>query len=139
MAKRKFIYFTVLSATMVCSLAFSQEIRQPSQSSKSANVIYEYYELDSLPIFMQDSSITTFVYKHLTWPADFCGTGTVIVSFVVRAEGSISDIKVEKGLCELCDKSVVKAVKMMNLWRPGRKNGLSVNSRLCLPIRYRLN
>lgn len=63
-----------------------------------------------------------------------------VVRFVVRKEGSISDIKLKKPMtdCPECDKEVIRVVKSMPKWIPGKVNGKAVDSWYTLPVHIHL-
>ncbi|HNW98330.1 MAG TPA: TonB family protein [Bacteroidales bacterium] len=62
--------------------------------------------------------------------------GVVWVSFIVEKDGSLSAIKVLNGIGAACDGEVVKVVKKMPKWKPGKRNGLPVRVILKMPIRF---
>ncbi|HNB82037.1 MAG TPA: energy transducer TonB, partial [Chitinophagaceae bacterium] len=67
-------------------------------------------------------------------------TGKVILSFVVRgADGSITDVKVVRGLGYGLDEEAIKKVKAMPHWKPARQNGKEVSSTFTLPVDFRLD
>ena len=47
--------------------------------------------------------------------------GTVLVRFVVNADGSVDDVKVAKSADPLLDREALRVVKMMPAWEPGIK------------------
>lgn len=56
--------------------------------------------------------------------------GRVTLSFVVRKDGSVKDIKVLKGLTPDVDKACIAAIsKIKEEWEAGRINGIPVNVR----------
>lgn len=65
--------------------------------------------------------------------------GTVHVSFVVSKAGTISEVKVMRGIMTECDKEAVRVIEMMPPWKPGKQNGRAVNVRFILPLKFRLN
>jgi len=65
--------------------------------------------------------------------------GTVHVSFVVSKTGSISDVKVLRGIMTECDREAVRVVQMMPTWNPGKQNGRNVSVRFIMPLKFRLN
>jgi periplasmic protein TonB len=65
--------------------------------------------------------------------------GTVHVSFLVSKTGSISDVKVLRGIMAECDKEAIRVVEKMPSWRPGKQNGHAVHVRLVMPLKFRLN
>lgn len=64
--------------------------------------------------------------------------GKVQVQFVVGKDGSISNVKVVRGVDPSLDKEAVRVVSSMPHWTPGRQNGTSVNVRYTLPVVFRL-
>jgi TonB family protein len=65
--------------------------------------------------------------------------GTTFVSFIIEKNGSISDVKVQKGFDEACDVESERVVKAMTNWKPAKHQGEIVRSRLTLPIKFKLN
>ncbi len=64
--------------------------------------------------------------------------GKVFVSFVVMADGHITDVQVLKGIGFGCDAEAVRVVRTMPNWVPGRQNGRAVNVKFNLPILFAL-
>jgi len=64
--------------------------------------------------------------------------GTVYVTFVVEADGSITDVKVLRGIGGGCDEEAVRVVKMMPKWNAGKQSGKSVRVQFNLPIKFTL-
>jgi len=65
-------------------------------------------------------------------------TGTVYVQFVVEKDGSISDVKVVRGIGGGCDEEAVRVVKSMPRWKPGKQRGQPVRVYFTLPIEFKL-
>ena len=65
--------------------------------------------------------------------------GRVMVQFVVRKDGSISDVSVAKsaGNASL-DKEAVRAVSSMPKWNPGTQGGKPVNVQYTIPVQFKL-
>lgn len=64
--------------------------------------------------------------------------GTVYVSFVVAADGAISDVGILKGIGSGCDEEAVRVVKKMPPWKPGKQSGRAVAVKYQVPVRFRL-
>ena len=65
--------------------------------------------------------------------------GRAIIGFIVKSDGSISEIKVVKSSGnESLDKEAMRVVNLMPKWKPGTQGGKNVNVRFCLPIMFRL-
>jgi protein TonB len=63
-------------------------------------------------------------------------TGTVIVSFIVEKDGSVSNATILKGIGGGCDEEAIRAVLAMPKWKPGKQNGNSVRVWFKLPIKF---
>lgn len=64
--------------------------------------------------------------------------GKVIIRFIVRKDGSVTDAKVVKSVDPLIDSEVLRCVKSMPKWEPGLNNGTPVSVFYSLPINFRL-
>lgn len=65
-------------------------------------------------------------------------SGTVVLMFVVRADGSTSNITVERSDNPAFEEPAIRAVRK---WRfdPGEKDGKAVNARVRIPIPFKVN
>lgn len=64
--------------------------------------------------------------------------GRVTVNFVVEKDGSISQVKIAKGVDKDLDREAIRVVKKMPRWQPGKNNGVPVRSYFNLPVIFRL-
>ncbi len=84
-----------------------------------------------------------YLYDQIKYPpqARKNGTeGTAVVGFIVKKDGSVSDIKLLRDPGDGCGveaKRVVETMKNM-LWIPGKQKGEAVNVQYNLPIRFKL-
>ena len=65
--------------------------------------------------------------------------GTVYISFVVGIDGSISDIRVLRGIGGGCDEEAVRVVGLMPNWIPGTQKGKPVRVQFNMPIKFKLS
>lgn len=66
--------------------------------------------------------------------------GTVTVAVTVSSDGSISNIRVAKGLGYGLDEEAVRLAKMMSNWIPAKMNGRSVKiGTMYIPIKFALD
>jgi periplasmic protein TonB len=65
--------------------------------------------------------------------------GTVFVTFVVERDGSVTDVRVIRGIGGGCDEEAVRVVRNMPRWTPGRQRGQPVRVQFNMPIRFVLN
>ena len=64
--------------------------------------------------------------------------GRVFVNFVVEPNGSISNVKILRGIGGGCDEEAVRVVKDMPSWKPGKQRGKAVRVSYNLPIKFTL-
>jgi TonB family protein len=62
-------------------------------------------------------------------------SGTVFVSMIVHAEGNISDIRIINGV-RGTDEEVMRLIRSMPPWKPGKLKGENVSSRVFLTINF---
>jgi len=62
--------------------------------------------------------------------------GKVFISFVVEKDGSLTDIKVLRGIGGGCDEEAVRVMKTSPKWRPGIQNGRPVRVQYTMPISF---
>ncbi len=79
-----------------------------------------------------------FIKENLRYPdTESDVQGRVIVSFMVERDGSLSDIKVVRGLDPAFDEEALRVVKMMPKWSPGATDGKISVMRYTIPIIFK--
>ncbi|MFN8713427.1 MAG: energy transducer TonB [Bacteroidota bacterium] len=63
-------------------------------------------------------------------------TGFVVVGFIVKKDGSLSDFKVLKGLGYGCDEEALRVAKLMPPWNPGKKGGQAVDMEYNVSVKF---
>ena len=64
--------------------------------------------------------------------------GRVYLSFVVEVDGSVSNIKIERGVTDELDREAKRVIRNMPKWSPGEAGGKKVRTRCRLPISFTL-
>ena len=86
--------------------------------------------------------MTKYLQSNLKYPeaAKAAGAeGKAFVQFVVKADGSISDVQIMRSTGnESLDAEALRVVKAMPKWRPAMNKGKAVNVKFVLPIVYKL-
>ena len=104
------------------------------------DVIHDIVE--SMPSFEGGiAEFYKFVGNNLKYPAQARRMGIegkVFVHFVIDKDGSLSDIKVVRGIGAGCDEEVVRIVQKSPKWNPGKQRGRPVRVRMMLPITFKL-
>lgn len=96
---------------------------------------------DVMPKFPGD--LGNFIVSHVNYPAylrDAGIEGIVYVTFVVEMDGSVSNIKVLRGIAggpQLSDETVAVVQQMPN-WTPGSQKGHPVRVQYTLPVHFQL-
>lgn len=128
----------LLSVFMVlfCSLLQAQNVDSSQTSSKKDT----FYILDQLPVFPGgDAALMTYLRNSISYPKearDSAIMGTVFVTFVIETDGSVSNVKVLRGIGGGCDEEAIRVVEGMPNWTPGMQKGKPVRAQFNLPIRF---
>lgn len=64
--------------------------------------------------------------------------GYVFIDFIVEKNGSLSNIKLRKGLGYGCDEEAIRLVKKSSPWNPGKIRGVPVRVTRTIPISFKL-
>ena len=64
--------------------------------------------------------------------------GRVILKFIVEKDGSLSDSTVIHSVHPMVDREALRLVGQMPKWNPGKRAGVPVRVRYCLPIKFKL-
>ncbi|MCU0439057.1 MAG: energy transducer TonB [Raineya sp.] len=64
--------------------------------------------------------------------------GRVHVTFIVETDGSITNVKVSKGLGGGCDEEAIRLIKNAPKWNPGKQGGSPVRVEVTRPITFKL-
>ena len=87
-------------------------------------------------------AIFKYLAQNIRYPKKAAKNGTqgrVIVQFWVETDGSISDVKVVKGLSWDLNDEAKRVVKKMPKWKPGTIGGEPARIQFTLPIVFRLS
>lgn len=101
------------------------DVDEPAQFPGGKPAMYKYIA-DNLnyPVFAREQSLQ----------------GKCYLRFVVHEDGSITDIKVTRGVpdCNECDNEAKRILMSMPIWSPAKINGKAVKSYFDLPINFKL-
>lgn len=82
-----------------------------------------------------------YVGANLKYPARAARMGIegrVFVEFVVEKDGTLTDIKVVKGIGAGCDEEAIRVLANAPNWKPGKQRGNPVRVRMVMPIMFKL-
>ncbi len=87
------------------------------------------------------SAMMHYFATHINYPEEAKEAniqGVVYVNFVVEPDGSISHVKVLRGIGGGCDEESVRVVKNMPHWKPGIQAGRPVSVSFTIPVKFTL-
>ena len=115
-------------------------VTEPVKPREEENKVFEVVE--QMPSFPGGSgALMQYLSKNIKYPpvAEENGIqGRVVCSFVVERDGSVSDVRILKGVDPSLDKEAIRVVSAMPKWIPGRQNGQMVRVKYTLPVTFRL-
>lgn len=122
---------------LIMLLAFVS-VNAYSQSDDADNDVYNMVDQSAK---FQDgyNSIIKFVQENIKFPAEAQENnvhGRLMVSVIVEKDGSLSDIKIKKGLGYGLDEEIVRIIKMMPKWQPAQHKGKAVRQSQTIMIPF---
>lgn len=88
-----------------------------------------------------DGALMGYLRDNIHYPtvaAENGVQGRVVVGFVVERDGSITDVKILRGVDPSLDREAMRVVKNMPKWTPGKQNGSAVRVKYQVPVSFRL-
>lgn len=89
-----------------------------------------------------ESAMMEFLMMNMKYPqaaAKAKQQGRAVVGFVVRKDGTVSDVHITKSAgYAVLDEEAMRVVKSMPAWEPGKQKGKPVNVKYFVPITFRL-
>lgn len=64
--------------------------------------------------------------------------GIVTVGFIIGKDGTVSEVKIVKGIDPLLDNEALRVVKLMPKWKPGEEKGKPCLTYFCIPVNFSL-
>jgi TonB family protein len=124
----KVIAFFILLLTSCLHVAYSQSL-------ESDLTIYEFTD-QSAEFPGGAVGLSNWIAQSFQLPSDILSSeqGKIFISFVVEKDGSVSNIRIIKGLTERLNVAAMKVVEKMPKWKPALNNGKVVRSKFTLPI-----
>ncbi|MBP5505954.1 MAG: TonB family protein [Bacteroidales bacterium] len=121
--------------------------------------VYSMSECDTPPEFFRGPArgfLDKWVYKYLKYPQTAVADGiegfekvtdkdgnvsykaVVHVSFIVEADGSVSNVKIERSFRESFDSEALRVVSASPKWKAGMVDGKKVRTKITIPVEFRL-
>lgn len=137
------IIIALASQLFMIDLSFGQQstdstAKQMPQLQDKGDKIFD--RVEEMPEFTGgDESRIIFLANNIKYPQQARQkriSGTVYVTFVVEKDGSLSNPKILRGIGEGCDEEVIRVVKLMPRWQPGKQQGEAVRVQFNMPVKF---
>jgi len=144
----------VFSIILMSVLAYSQSSKNHKKDKNKGNndnseIMFvsdstEVFTIvEDMPTFPGgDKARNRFLAENIIYPEKatrYGIQGTVYISFIVNREGSVTDVKLLRGIGSGCDEEAVRVVKLLPKWNPGKQGGKTVNVLFNMPIYFKLS
>ena len=135
------LWWRLLATLSVLAIMLMVNTTAMAQNKKDASE-KAYEKVEVMPEYPGgEQAMMKFVASNVKYPQaaiDKNISGRVLVGFVIEKDGSITDVKVVKGIGGGCDEEAVRVVKSMPKWKPGKEKGKAVRVSYMLPITFKL-
>jgi TonB family protein len=118
---------------------YTDELKVVQENSKTEDV-YTMVDETAMPADGLEKYYASLA-NNLTYPKSAREKGLegkVFVSFIIETDGTLSDMKVVKGVSEELDTEAVRVIGIAGNWTPGKNEGTAVRQRMVLPINFSL-
>jgi protein TonB len=101
-----------------------------------------YQKVDVMPVFPGgDAALLKFIADSTHYPKDAKEKGIqgkVLARFMVKKDGSVSDVSIMQEVSPSLDNEAIRVVKLLPKFTPGKLNGKRVPVWFTVPISYKL-
>lgn len=110
---------------------------QKTTQTKIHDAVEEMPEFNGGQLAMMEFLMNNMKYPQAAVKAK--QQGKAVVGFVVRKDGTVSDVHITKSAgYAVLDEEAIRVVKAMPAWKPGKQKGEPVNVKYYVPITFRL-
>ena len=110
---------------------------QKTTQTKIHDAVEEMPEFNGGQLAMMEFLMNNMKYPQAAVKAK--QQGKAIVGFVVRKDGTVSDVHITKSAGHaVLDEEAIRVVKAMPAWKPGKQKGEPVNVKYSVPITFKL-
>ena len=142
----EYLFNNVNSATIRDDFfAFIERTKSELKPFEIDGILHRISSLDTIRVLDQpaqsDCNINSYIYLNIKYPRAARRNkteGTVIVSFVVRPDGTLDNIEIIQSVSKEIDEAVLKVIKNMPRWTPASYRNNVFSTRLTLPIMFNL-
>ena len=103
---------------------------------------YVMSDINTVIEYCGDEALIKYISKNVKYPPiakEYNITGKVYTSFIVDKSGSVTNVKVVRGVDKNLDAESVRVIKSMPKYKPARQRGENVRVQFTIPINFTLN
>lgn len=129
-------FLLLLSAIFLTNIAFCQNEVKVSDDDAI------FFVVEVQPEFPGGmDSMYAYIQKNLVYPEKAKAEGIegrVFITFTIEKDGSVSNVKILRGIGGGCEEAAVEMIKNMPKWKPAKQRGKPVRCQFNLPIKFEL-
>lgn len=115
----------------------------PKSETLDETKLYDLGNVETAPEYRGGSkALSMFLASRLRYPAkarENRTQGKVYVGFVIEKNGSLSDLRIIRGIGSGCDEEALRVLKLSPNWKPGTVKGIPVRTSYIQPVSFQLN
>ena len=126
----------------------NDESKQPVNKSGESKVDMKpdkngvYQIVEEMPSFPSgEPAMMEYIAKNIKYPQEARDKdieGRVFIGMVIEKDGSVSNVRVLRGIGGGCDEEAVRVISSMPKWKPGKVGGEPVPVSYMLPVNFKL-
>ena len=115
-----------------------------NKRGKEVAINYPKPSVDIMPKFQEGdrNSFSLWVGNQIKYPPElrlYGVTGTVLLSFIIDVDGSVTDIEVVRSVHPILDEEAIRVISSSPKWTPGYQNGRPLKVRFNFPVIFQLH
>lgn len=140
--------FFILNMASICTWAQSETIDTsavppPLQEKPEKEVVENLIEVEQQAEFPNGTAaLYRWLIKKIKYPETAYLNrieGTVVLTFIIEKDGSVSNINVLREVGGGCTEEAIRVIKKMPKWKPGKHDGHVVKVKYTLPVHFKLD
>ena len=101
-----------------------------------------FHQVEEMPKFNGEAheKFQEFIAEHLKYPDEAKQKGLegrVFANFIVETDGTVSNVKIVRGVHPLLDAEVIRVIELSPKWTPGKQRGQEVRTTFTFPILFK--
>lgn len=123
------------------TIIFEEDLYQPDSNIPVQEEIIDFPDI-SAEFPGGNEAMMQFIMENIVYPTESIELGEqgkVYTSFVVEADGSITNIQIMRGVSPELDKEAKRVIALMPKWTPAESGGKKIRAMVRVPINFELS